>query len=137
MKKILTLHEQKNIKNQIKEASDIFDNIKAIDIDYNQENLLVFYLNIQNRLLGCEVLFKGSMDSCILDPKIIFKKSLLNNAPNIIVAHNHSSEDLTPSEEDLGIAKTLKKIGELLGIEVLDNIIFNQEEYYSLNDEKI
>lgn len=75
------------------------------------------------------------MDACVLDPKIIFKKALLKKSSNIIVAHNHPSEDLTPSEEDKLMAKTLKQIGEFIGIDVVDNVIFNKREFYSLEDE--
>lgn len=79
-----------------------------------------------------QVLFKGSSEACLLDPKIIFKKSILNNATRIIVAHNHPSGDLTPSEEDVEMAKKLNQAGDLMNVDVLDNIIFNKTEYYSL-----
>lgn len=134
MKRILKLHEQQDNKYLISDANSIFDRIKTINIDYNQENFLVFYLNTKNKLLNCEILFKGTMNACILDPKIIFKKALLNNAISIIVAHNHPSGELTPSEEDIAMAKRLKEIGEWIDVEVLDNIIFNEREYYSLKD---
>jgi len=133
MKRILKLHEQKDSKKTIHNASLLFNNIKSIDIDYDQENVLVFYLNTKNKLLNCEILFKGAMNACILDPKIIFRKSIMNRATSIIVAHNHPSGELTPSEEDIMVAKVLKKLGELMDLKVLDNIIFNEKEYYSLN----
>ena len=121
----------KGLKNE-KNAKNIFDHIEKIDIDYDQENFLIFYLNTKNKLLNCEVLFKGSVNACILDPKIIFKKSIMNNAVGIILVHNHPSEDLTPSEEDIQMAKKMKELGEMMDIDVLDNVIFNPKEYYSL-----
>lgn len=135
MKQILTLHEQKDERIKIHSAKSIFESIEKIDVDYDQENFLVFFLNTKNRLLNCEILFKGSVDACIVDPKIIFKKALLNKAVRIIVAHNHPSNELTPSEEDLQIFEKLKQGGDLLGIDVLDNIIFNPKEYYSTLEE--
>lgn len=84
--------------------------------------------------MGSEVLFRGTMKACLLDPKIIFRKALENKAIGIIVAHNHPSGVLAPSEEDIVMAKQLKEIGEFVDIEVLDNVIFNEGEYYSLED---
>ena len=135
MKRILKLYESKNNKKLIHNATILFDNIKSIDIDYDQENFLVFYLNTKNKLLNCEILFKGAMNACVVDPKIIFRKAITNKAMSIIVAHNHPSGELAPSEEDMAMAKILKEIGEFLDIEVLDNVIFNEDEYYSLEDE--
>jgi DNA repair protein RadC len=56
---------------------------------------------------------------------------LLCNASKIIIAHNHPSNNLNPSQEDLNIYDKLKEGGELLGIKVLDNIIFNKKGFYS------
>jgi DNA repair protein RadC len=65
----------------------------------------------------------------------------LNNVPGIrstspesvpIVAHNHPSGELTPSKEDIEITKQLKSAGEIVGIRLLDHIIFNDRGYYSL-----
>ena len=134
MKQILKLHEQTDPKKKVSNSRDIFDSIEKIDIDYDQENFLVFFMNTQNRLLKCEVLFKGSINACIIDPKIIFKKALLNKAIAIIVAHNHPSGNLAPSAEDIDITRILKDAGQLLDIDVLDSIIFNTKEYYSLSD---
>lgn len=135
MKQILKLHEQADPKKKVLSPRDIFNSIEKIDIDYDQENFLVFFLNTKNRLLKCEVLFKGSINSCILDPRIIFRKALLNKGVAIIVAHNHPSGSLTPSDEDITMTGMLKDAGRLLDIEVLDSIVFNPKEYYSLSDE--
>lgn len=134
MKQILKLHEQTDPKKKVSNSSDIFDSIAKIDIDYDQENFLVFFLNTKNKLLKCEVLFKGSINACILDPRIIFRKALLNKAVSIIVAHNHPSGNLTPSNEDIVMTGMLKDAGQFLDIDVLDSIIFNTKEYYSLSD---
>ena len=134
MKQILKLHEQKNLEEEISTAKDIFENIKKIDIDYNQENLLIFFLNSRRRLLKCEVLFKGCIDECSCDQRIIFRKALLYNAVAIIIAHNHPSNDLSPSKDDLKTANSLKKSGKIISIDFLDSVIFNKKEFYSLYD---
>ncbi len=128
MKQIINLHENPG---KIKNSKSIFNNIKIINIDYSQENFLVFFLNTTLTLINAEVLFKGGLDSCLVDPKTIFRKALINNSSSIIVAHNHPSGDLTPSQEEDEVFNNLKGIGKLIGIDVIDSIIFNQTEYYS------
>ena len=128
MKQIINLHENPG---KIKNSKSIFNNIKIINIDYSQESFLVFFLNTKLTLINAEVLFKGGLDSCLVDPKTIFRKALINNSSSIIVAHNHPSGDLTPSQEEDEVFNNLKGIGKLIGIDVIDSIIFNQTEYYS------
>ena len=130
MNKILILKEK--IGN-IKTADDIFNKIKKINIDFNQENFIVFYLNSQNIVLKSEVLFKGGLNGCLVCPKTIFRNALKNNANKIIIAHNHPSNDLKPSDEDIEVFNKLKDAGEIIDLNVLDCIIFNKKEYYCLN----
>jgi DNA repair protein RadC len=134
MRQIIEFHEQKDKRRSIDCAKTLFDNIKSINIDYDQENFLIFYLNTKNKLIKSEVLFIGSMDTCIIDPKIIFRKALENKATDLILAHNHPSGNLEPSEEDIDMTKAIKAIGRILGVGVLDCVIFNEKEYYSLEE---
>lgn len=134
---IVVYEKSLNEKFKISSAKEIFDSIEKINIDYQQENFLIFFLNTKNRVITQEILFKGAMNSCILDPKVIFRKALVNNATKIIVAHNHPSEDLTPSDEDLEITEKLVKIGEDLDLRVLDHIIFSEKFYKSFQEEDL
>jgi len=132
MKQILTLHE--NTKNKISNAEDLFKNIKKININYNQENFILICLNTKNKILKTDILFKGGLNACLIDLKTIFSNALINNSNALIIAHNHPSNSLNPSSEDKEIFKKIKDAGEILGIKVLDSIIFNKKEFYSLND---
>ena len=111
----------------------LFRRIKRINIDFKQENFIVFYLDTRNNVIDSEVLFKGGVNSCLIDPKTLFRKALIHNSSGIIVAHNHPSNCIDPSDDDIIIFKELKKAGLLLQLPVLDSIIFNEEEYYSMN----
>jgi len=124
------VYEDKKFK--ASSGEDIFNKIKEININYEQENFIVFLLNNQNRILKEDILFKGGFESCLICPNTIFRNALLNNSNKIIIAHNHPSEDLNPSCEDIEIFKKLKEMGEILNIKVLDSIIFNKGGYYSL-----
>ena len=130
MKQLLILNEsQKDISN----PSDVFKNIKKIDIDYSQENFIVFALDCKNNIIKADVLFKGGLSKCIIDQKTAFRFALLQNANSIIVAHNHPSGDLHPSDADYQVYDVLKKAGKIIDLQVLDSIVFNESEFYSLD----
>ena len=130
MKQILTLKENKGFTN----SAEVFKSIKKIDIDFKQENFLILCLNTKNKLIHSEVLFKGGLNACLICPKTLFRIALKYNSNSVILAHNHPTEDLTPSYEDTDIFKRLVKAGETIDIKVLDSIIFNEKEFYSLED---
>ncbi len=131
MKQLIILKE--NIKG-VQNANDIFKNIKKINIDYKQENFIVFYLDTKNKIIDNEVLFKGGLNACLICPKTIFRNALKHNSDKIIIAHNHPSGDLIPSYEDREVFKKLSEAGEIIDLQVLDSVIFNKKEYYSLTD---
>ena len=110
----------------------IFDNIEKFNIEFSQENFIVFYLDTKNKIIDSEVLFKGGLNSCLIDPKTLFRQALIKNSNAVIIAHNHPSGDINPSYEDEDVFKQLKTAGEIIQIKVLDFIIFNETQYYSL-----
>src|SRR3989344_7367004 len=116
MKQIIILKEDKGINSPI----DLFKNIKKINIDYQQENVILFCLDTKNNIINTEILFKGGLRDCICDPKTLFRTALLNNSNSIIIAHNHPSNSLTPSKEDLDIYNRLKEAGKIISLNVLD-----------------
>ena len=129
MKEIITLREQTGV---IKQAKDVFKNIEAIDIDYTQENLILFCLDTKNKIIHTEIVFKGGLNGCLLDAKTLYRKALLKNSNAIIIAHNHPSGNLEPSNEDILVFERLKKAGEIIDLKCLDSIIFNKTEFYTI-----
>lgn len=91
-------------------------------IEY-RESFCVAFLNRRHRVLGVSRLFDGGVSSCAVDQKVIFQHALLANASAIILAHNHPSGDLTPSNEDRKLTDNICQCGNILGIKVLDHII--------------
>ena len=65
----------------------------------------------------------GSLNASIVHPRDVMKWAILNNAASIIVAHQHPSDDPTPSREDLEVTKRLAEAGKIMGIDVLDHVI--------------
>lgn len=98
------------------------------------EQCKVILLNRNNRVLGLAHVSQGGVSGTILDPKVIFAIAIKANATLIIVAHNHPSGNLTPSNEDIAITKKLVNGGKLLDIIVADHLIITKDGYYSLAD---
>ena len=131
MKQIIVLHEPAD---KIQSPEDLFMRIQRIDIDYDREHFLEFTLNTKNQIIGTHIISIGILDASLIHPRETFRKAILDNAKSIIVAHNHPSGSLTPSQNDVEISHALVKAGDILGIPVLDHIVFNRIEFLSLKN---
>jgi len=132
MKRVIKFREEPD---NINDSTDMFKKIKSIEIDYGQENMIIFFLNSRNSLIDYEIMFKGGLNATIIDPRIIFRRAIEHNSNSIIVAHNHPSGICKPSTEDRSIFKRLKKAGDLINCYVLDSIIFTESSFYSMGGE--
>jgi DNA repair protein RadC len=92
-------------------------------MDKEQEHFLVFTLNTAHEVINTHVISIGTVNKTVVHPREVFRPALKDNATAIIVAHNHPSGTLDPSDEDGLIYKRLQQAGELLGITVLDSLI--------------
>lgn len=97
----------------------------AIDMisDSCDEQFIAFALNNRGYLAGVHPISIGTTNSCIVEPRSVFRPCILNNATGIVVAHNHPTGDTTPSEEDIATTTRLIECGNILGIPVYDHII--------------
>ena len=98
-----------------------------------QEILTIIGLNIKNKVLFVKDVAIGSHNRLMITPKDIFTHLLLNNCINYVVAHNHPSSDLSPSSEDVIFTKRILKAGEIMGITLLDHLVYNNTEYVSMH----
>ena len=95
-------------------------------------------LNKSNKVIGFYKISNGGVAESIIDPKVVFTTAL--NTPGtcaIILAHNHPSGNLKPSEQDIQITKKIKEGGKIIDIKLLDHLIITDESYFSLNDENL
>lgn len=116
--------------NSPKNVLSCLENIKSKD----RECFVCLHLNTIRKIISIETVFIGTLDSCVIHPREIFKGAILNSASSIIIAHNHPSGDCNPSEEDRKLTKGLVLAGKLMGIPVIDHIIVTQNDYYSFID---
>jgi DNA repair protein RadC len=101
-----------------------------------QEECLVLYLNHASKLLGAQKLSKGGINATVVDIRIILATALKSLSTGIILAHNHPSGKLVPSEADKKITKQLSEASNLMDIKLIDHLIIGPEDgYYSFVDE--
>ena len=99
--------------------------------DRIQEHFFSISLNGAHEVIAVRVVSVGLVNRTIVHPREVFADPLTDRAAAIIVAHNHPSGNVEPSEEDIEITKRLRSAGNVLGIKVLDHIIFSCEGYHS------
>jgi DNA repair protein RadC len=123
---------------QIKNSCDAFDVFWSAwdkEVIEHIEEMKMLLLDRSNKVLGIVSLSKGGTSGTIIDIKLIMQYALKANAHGIILAHNHPSGNLKPSEADLKITERIKKACVTLDIQFLDHIIISPaKEYWSTND---
>ena len=101
----------------------------------DQEHLRVILLNTRNEVLSTHEVYVGNVNSSVVRPAEVFRPAVRNNAPSLIVAHNHPSGNPAPSDDDIAITEDLVAAGKLLGIDVLDHLIVGSgQRYVSMNE---
>jgi DNA repair protein RadC len=101
------------------------------------EQFKVLLLNRANKAIGIFEVSSGSVTGTIADPKLIFASAIKANACGLIIAHNHPSGNLKPSQADIDLTRKIREGGRLLEIPVLDHLIVTTEGYFSFSDEGI
>lgn len=96
-----------------------------------KENFLVLTLNGAHEVISIRIISIGIVNKSIVHPREIFIEAIKDNAAAIVVAHNHPSGNTEPSEEDREVTRRLTEAGKILGINVLDHVVFGQHGYYS------
>ena len=98
------------------------------------ESLIVFALDGKPKLVGFHEVARGSTTACPVLPADVFRYPLIAGAVSIILAHNHPSGDVMPSQEDRVITRRIVEASVLLGLRMLDHLIVSDERFYSFLD---
>lgn len=127
---------------RLNSSSDDFNGVKLLEakrvFDYYrfrvsgiQEEFYVIFLDSKKMVINEKLLFKGTVNHSLVHPRDVFKEAFSLNATSIICVHNHPSGNVIPSNDDLMVTKRIKKIGNLMGIKLLDHVIVSKDKYYS------
>lgn len=101
------------------------------------EYFYIICLNRANQVLGFHQVSKGGLSGTVTDVRVIFQVAIKSNTSGLILAHNHPSGNLQPSEADLKITKKIKEAGGFLDISVLDHLILSVDGYMSMADDNL
>ena len=124
-------------KKKISESKDAYQILKPYLSDLRTEEFWALFLNQNNKVIFQTQLTNGGISQSLVDIRILFKTALEHFSTAIIVAHNHPSGNLKPSQEDLKITKQISEAGKLMNISLLDHLIITQNAYFSFADESL
>ena len=99
------------------------------------EQFKVLFLNRSNKVICIYNVSSGGVTGTVADPKLIFMAALRVNAVSLVLAHNHPSGSLKPSNADEELTQKIKQAGYFLDMKVIDHIILTSESYFSFADE--
>lgn len=126
---------KENVK--IKSPQDVYNLAEVQDIkDAIQEHLMFIGMDMGNNIRSVRLLGVGNTKSINIDSKDILRTALLTDSNRIILVHNHPSNSLKASNEDIYITNIVNKFLEILGLELVDHIIVTEENYCSMESQK-
>ncbi|HAQ70733.1 DNA repair protein RadC [Salibacteraceae bacterium] len=128
-----TLGDDKTVK--IESSITAFEALYPYLADLDHEQFYTMLLNRSNKVIDIVKISQGGVSGTVADSKLIFKSAVEKLASGIILAHNHPSGNLSPSQADITLTRKLQEAGKLLDISVLDHIIIANNEYFSFADQ--
>ena len=119
-----------------KGVAKVFLDLLALEdkIDQEKEHFYVMHLDVKSRINLVELVSLGTLNASLVHPRETFRRAVMQGSASIIVAHNHPSGEVEPSDEDTKITKLLFEAGNILGITFLDHIIFTNDKFHSFRE---
>ncbi len=131
----------KRLMSEAVETSPVFSTAQAVYSYYapkiknlKKEVFSCLLLDSKNRLQREVRISEGTLNRSLIHPREAFREAIREAAQSVIFIHNHPSGDPSPSKDDIEVTERLRKVGEIIGIEVLDHIIIGDGRFVSLRD---
>ena len=128
---------RRSLKEELRE-SDNLGSIRAVKEylrhtlgAHQHESFMVLFLDVQNRLIASEELFRGTLTRTVVHAREVVKAALAHNASGVILAHNHPSGTCEPSHSDQTLTQMLKDALGLVDVKVLDHFVIAGQETFS------
>jgi DNA repair protein RadC len=118
----------------IRAPKDAYEFLRLEMEDLEQEQLRVINLNTRNRVVSTRMVYQGSANMVTARAAEVFRPAIIDNAPCLIVAHNHPSGDPSPSPEDVQFTQQLVRAAKLSDLELLDHIVIGKGRFVSLKE---
>ena len=117
-------------------SNEVLEHLRKSIKDWNRENFVLVCLDNVNNILKCKLLFQGGYTASTVDIRIIFNEILTTKrCTGFIIAHNHPTGEILPSEKDEGVTHKIKKGAEVLNLLLLDHLILSRKNYFSFLEE--
>ena len=124
-------------KKKITSSASVFELMQPIIGELPHEEFWIIYLNNSNKVIQKNQLSKGGISGTLVDVRLALKTALEVGATGIILAHNHPSGTLKPSNSDKQLTTKLKTAAQSLDIKILDHLIITEKAYFSFADESL
>jgi DNA repair protein RadC len=130
---MILLQDSKIKINDSKDVARIFKDLLKLEdtIDQEKEHYFVMHLDTRQRINMVELVAVGILNYTTIHSRETYRRAVAQGSADIIIAHNHPSGDVDPSTDDLLATRKLQDAGEVLGIPLLDHIIFSDSDFYS------
>ena len=119
---------------QVRSPADAAALLMPVIGHLEQEHFVVLMLDTRNHVTGQEVLYKGTLNASHIRAGEAFREAIKRNCAAVIFAHNHPSQVVDPSPEDVAVSDVLIKAGQTLDIETLDHLIVTSQRFLSLRE---
>ena len=129
--RMATENSEKVVK--IGSPEDVFKVTRKFFFKKSKEHLYVLSLDARKGLISIDLVSIGTLNEALIHPREVFKIAFTKNAAQIILVHNHPSNDPSPSDADIEITKKIKDVGKLLGTELLDHVVVSDREFKSIS----
>jgi DNA repair protein RadC len=127
------LSERSSPEVRVRAPADVIPLLKRY-VNKRQEHFLVLTLNGGQQVIRVHIVTIGTLNRTLIHPREVFVRAIKDHAASLILAHNHPSGNVEPSREDQEATGRLVRAGSLLGIEVLDHLIFGGSSYFSFRE---
>ncbi len=130
--------QEKGVKKQDEKVASpqkVYELVKSKLRNYAKEHFFVLSFDTRNKVLGMDVVSVGTLGASLVHPREAFEVAIRRHADHIVVAHNHPSQDLEPSQEDRNVTKLLVESGKVLGIALVDHLIVGTDAYISFKEQ--
>lgn len=112
--------------------------LKTVDaVEKEKEHFFVVSLNVRSKIKNIDLVSVGMVDGVLVHPREVFRRAILEASTQILVAHNHPSGVCIPSEEDIRVTERLRQTGDIVGISLVDHIVFAESDFYSFADNRL
>jgi DNA repair protein RadC len=118
----------------VRKPGDVYALLGAEMSVLAQEHLRVLLVDTRNKLMSSVEVYIGTVNAAQVRGAELLREAIRQNAPSLILVHNHPSGDPSPSPDDIAVTKSVIEVGKQLSIEVLDHIIIGDRRYASLQE---